>query len=94
MNRATDRADAKPGPAEIEVIRAVGPVPGAHAKHVFAVHRFHGAHRAVAALAGFQAGKIMPTLGRLPEYFRRNAEHYLKSSPLFSDFDRTSAQAY
>ena len=85
MDRTTDRADAKSAPAEIQVVWAIGPVRDANAEHIFAVSRLHGAHRVVAALAGLQARKIVLALGRLPEYFRRNAEHYMKS--LFSLFE-------
>ena len=55
MDRTTDRADAELGPAEIQVVRAVGPVRGADAEDMLAVRRLHSAHRAVAALAGLQA---------------------------------------
>jgi hypothetical protein len=42
------------------------------------------AHRTVAAPTGAQAGKVMAAFGGLPEYFRRNAEHYKNSPfPLF-----------
>ena len=47
--------DAKPGPAEIQVVGAAGPVRGTDAEHVLAVRRLYIAHRAIAALAGLQA---------------------------------------
>ena len=81
-----DRADAEPGPAEIQVVCAPGPVRAAHAEDFLAVRSFHVAHRAVAALAGLQAGKIVAALGGLFEYCRRNFEHYLISSPNFFVF--------
>ena len=55
MNRATDRAEAEPGPAEIQVVGTFWPVRGADAEDTIAVRRLHCAHWAVAALAGFQA---------------------------------------
>ena len=55
MDRTTDRADAKSGPAEIQVIRAGGPVRGADAEHILAVRRLYGTQRAFAALTGLQA---------------------------------------
>ena len=94
MNRTTDRAEAELGPAKIQVVRAIGPVCGTDAEDIFAVRRLHSAHRAVAALAGLQAGEIVPTLGRLLEYFRRNAEHFTNLLPLLSNFDPSSVRAY
>ena len=55
MDRTADRADAKLGPAEIQVVWATGPVHGTDAEHILAVRRLYIAHRAVAALAGLQA---------------------------------------
>jgi hypothetical protein len=55
MDRTTDRADAKHGPAEIQVVWAIGPVRGTDAEHILAVRRLYIAHRAVAALAVLQA---------------------------------------
>src|ERR1039457_2790148 len=84
MDRTTDRTDAEPGPAELHVVWTIGPVRGADAEHILVVRRFHSAHRVVAALAGLQAGKVVSTLGRFLEYFRRNAEHCVNSpSPHF-----------
>jgi hypothetical protein len=83
MNRATDRADAKLGSTEIQVVWATGPVRGTDAKYILAVRRLYIAHRVVAALAGLQARKVVSTLGRLAEYFRRNAEHYTNPPSLF-----------
>ena len=95
VDRTTDRADAELGPAEFQMVWTIGPVRGADAEHILAVRRFHSAHRVVAALAGLQAGKIVSTLGRLLEYFRRNAEHYVNSpSPVFLNFDLPSGRPY
>ena len=55
MDRTADRADAEHGPAEIQVVWAIGPVRGTDAEHILAVRRLYIAHRAVAALAGLQA---------------------------------------
>src|ERR1035438_6431578 len=83
MDRTTDRTDAESGPAELHVVWTIGPVRGADAEHILVVRRFHSAHRVVAALAGLQAGKVVSTLGRLLEYFRRNAEHCVNSPSLY-----------
>jgi hypothetical protein len=95
MNFATDWADTKLGAAEIQVIRTIGPVRGTYAQNVLAVPGFHIAHRLVAALAAFQAGKIMATIGRLLDYFRRNLEHLATSPARVScDSDRSSGKGY
>ncbi len=78
-----DRADAEPGSAEIQVVGTAGPVGAAHAEDVVAVRSFHVAHRAVATLAGPQAGKIVAALGGLIAYCRRHFEHYLISPSKF-----------
>jgi hypothetical protein len=75
-----DRTDAVTGPAEIQVVWALGPFSITHAEDLVAVRSLHVAQRTVATLPGAQAGKVVAALGSLPEYFRRNAEHY-KNSP-------------
>jgi hypothetical protein len=79
VNRATHRADAKPGSAEIQVVGALGPVRGAYAKDVVGMNRFNVAHRVVAAPPGLQAGKTVVAPGGLFAYCCRNVEHYLVS---------------
>ena len=85
MNRATHWTNAKPGAAEIEVVVASGRPSGEHAQHIAAVRRYHFAHRAVAAAARVQTGKIVPALVGLFSYRNRNVEH--QWLPLrFADF--------
>ena len=94
MNRTADRADAEPGSAEIQVVWTLRPVRGTDAEDMLSVRRLHAAHRAVAALAGLQARKIVPALGSLLEYIRRNREHFLNFLPLLLNFDASSGRAY
>ena len=54
VNRAADRADAKRGPAEIQVVGAVRPARGADAEDMLAVRLRYLAHRVGAAPAGLQ----------------------------------------
>jgi hypothetical protein len=73
---AADRADAIAGAAEVEVIGAiVPPLRHADAEDALPVGTLHPANRAIAALAGLKARKILATLGRLPENLGRNLEH-------------------
>jgi hypothetical protein len=71
--------DAELRAAEIQAVSAIAPVGGADTEHLLAVCGFHLAHRAVAALARFQAGKIVAAPVCLLDYFRRNREHLLSS---------------
>jgi len=84
---ATDRADAKPGPAEIQVVGALGPAPGAYAQYVFCMNRLDFAHRAIAAPAGRETGKVVLTLAGLFEYGCRNLDHYLNPPRIVPNFD-------
>src|SRR5512141_1119748 len=83
MNRAAHRADAKLGPAEIQVVGAIEPVRGTDAENILSVPGLHVAHRTVAAVAGLEAGEVVATLGRVLDYFRRNPEPHVASPFVF-----------
>ena len=95
MNCASHRADTKFRSAEIQVVRAIAPVRFTDTENILAVSHFHIAHRPIAALAGFQARKVVATLRRLLDYFRWNLEHLVTSPPHFLfDSELSSGNVY
>ena len=84
VNGAADRADTKPGPAEIQMVGALGPFSRAHTKDVLGMNRLNFAHRNVAASTGLQTGIVVLTLAGLFEHGRRNFEHYMNFPAKFS----------